>query len=150
MEAAVAAAEQRLQAAPGEEEIARELGVTVEEYRDWLLDTKALSLGSIEWTTEGDETGNLLDYVSDSEENLPTRRFERRELERLLAEAISRMPKVERTVLNLYYTDGLNLREIAGVLNLHVTRISQLKTQAVLRLRAFIEKRWPSERGMYR
>jgi RNA polymerase sigma factor for flagellar operon FliA len=72
---------------------------------------------------------------------------ERSELERLLAEAIARMPQIERTVLSLYYQKELTLREISKVVNLHESRISQLKSQAVLRLRSYLEKRWPVVRG---
>ena len=58
------------------------------------------------------------------------------------------MPQVERTVLSLYFHEELTLREISGILHLHESRISQLKSQAILRLRSYIEKRWPCERGI--
>ncbi len=74
--------------------------------------------------------------------------MERAELERLLAEAIDKMPHIERTVLSLYYYEELTLREISRIVNLHESRISQLKSQAIMRLRAYIEKRWPCERGV--
>ncbi len=57
------------------------------------------------------------------------------------------MPKVEQTVLSLYYREELTLREIADVMKVHLSRISQLKSQAILRLRANLEKRWPVQRG---
>jgi RNA polymerase sigma factor for flagellar operon FliA len=53
---------------------------------------------------------------------------------------------VERTILSLYYEQELNLREIARVLKMHHTRVSQLKTQAILRLRANLSRKWPSAR----
>jgi RNA polymerase sigma factor for flagellar operon FliA len=62
-------------------------------------------------------------------------------METLIADGIDRMPKLERTVLSLYYQEELNLREIAEILNVHTSRVSQLKAQAVLRLRAYLEKR---------
>lgn len=58
------------------------------------------------------------------------------------------MPDVEKTVLSLYYREELTLREIARILRLHESRISQLKSQAILRLRAYMEKRWPTPRGI--
>jgi RNA polymerase sigma factor FliA len=73
--------------------------------------------------------------------------LERSELQRLLAEAIEKMPRTERIVIGLYYHEELTLREIAKVVNLHESRISQLKSQAILRLRSYLEKRWPLERG---
>jgi RNA polymerase sigma factor for flagellar operon FliA len=57
------------------------------------------------------------------------------------------MPNVERTVLGLYYYEELTLREIANMMDLHESRISQLKTQAVLRLRTWLTRRWPIARG---
>jgi RNA polymerase sigma factor for flagellar operon FliA len=73
--------------------------------------------------------------------------LERAELERLLGRSIDNLPKAERTVLALYYKEELNLREIAGIMELHLSRISQLKSQAVLRLRTAMQKRWPAGRG---
>lgn len=90
----------------------------------------------------------LVFYFSDDEENWPSRILERSELERLLAQAIQKMPHMERTVLSLYYQEELTLREIAKIVNLHESRISQLKTQAILRLRAYVEKRWPVRHGL--
>jgi RNA polymerase sigma factor for flagellar operon FliA len=73
--------------------------------------------------------------------------MEKAELERLLAEAIERMPQLERTVLSLYYYEEMTLREIAKIVDLHESRISQLKSQAILRLRSYMQKRWPHQRG---
>ena len=55
---------------------------------------------------------------------------------------------MERTVLSLYYEQELTLREIAEVVNLHESRISQLKTQAILRLRSHLARQWPITHGV--
>jgi RNA polymerase sigma factor FliA len=65
----------------------------------------------------------------------------------LLAEGIGEIPPVEQTVLSLYYTEELTLREIAEVVGLHESRISQLKSQAILRLRSRLAAQWPATRG---
>ena len=57
------------------------------------------------------------------------------------------MPPTERTVISLYYHEELTLREISKVVNLHESRVSQLKSQAILRLRTYMQKRWPMEKG---
>ena len=85
--------------------------------------------------------------MSDDREQLPSRLLERSELENLLSAAIRKMPEMERTVLGLYYLEELTLREIAQVVDLHESRISHLKAQAILRLRADIEKVWPNQAG---
>lgn len=147
IEAAIAAAEQRLHRAPSEDEIAEELKLSLEEYHDWLVDIRGVNLGSLEATGPEEDSRNLLKYISDDEESWPSRLLERSELQRLLAEAIEKMPKTERIVISLYYHEELTLREIAKVVNLHESRISQLKSQAILRLRSYLEKRWPIEKG---
>ena len=57
------------------------------------------------------------------------------------------MPATERSVISLYYHEELTLREISKVVNLHESRVSQLKSQAILRLRTYMQKRWPLEKG---
>ncbi len=147
IEAAIAVAEQRLHRAPSEEEIAAQLGVSMAEYHEWLVDIRGVNLGSLEASSGDDDGRDLLKYISDKEENWPSRVVERAELERLLVEAIDRMPPVEKMVLSLYYQEELTLREIAKVVGLHESRISQLKSQALLRLRTHLEKCWPMKRG---
>ena len=147
IEAAIAQAEQKLHRLPTEDEIASELGVSLTEYHDWLVEVRGVNLGTLEYGGNADEPRDVLQFISDSEENWPSRLLERSELEKLLAHAIDRMPYVERTVLSLYYHEELTLREIAKVMDLHESRVSQLKSQAILRLRSYMEKRWPSQRG---
>jgi RNA polymerase sigma factor for flagellar operon FliA len=147
IEAAIASAEQRLQRSPTEEDIAGELKISLEEYREWLVEIRGLNVASLEYAG-GDQGRDLLHYLSDGRENLPSTLLERSELERLLAEGIERIPPIERTVLNLYYHEELTLREIAQVVNLHESRISQLKSQAILRLRNHLSERWPTPRGV--
>jgi RNA polymerase sigma factor FliA len=148
IEAAICSAEQRLHRSPSEEEIATELGQSIEEYHAWLVDSRGLSLGSLESVANPDEENrSLLKFVADDEEQWPSRVVERLELQRLLADAIENMPHIEKTVLSLYFHEELTLREISKIVDLHESRISQLKTQAVLRLRAYMEKRWPTPRG---
>ena len=147
IEAAIAVIEQRLQRMPSEEEIAVELHLTIDEYHEWLVEIRGLNLGSLECASPDEDGHDLLRYISDDEENWPSRLLEKAELGRLLAEAIEKMPPTERIVLSLYYHEELTLREIAKVVSLHESRVSQLKSQAILRLRAYIEKRWPLQKG---
>jgi RNA polymerase sigma factor FliA len=147
IDAAHAKAEQRLQRLPTEEEIAAELEISLEEYHQWLVEIRGLNVASLE-CVGGDNGCDLLHYVPAEQDNLPSTILERNELERLLAEGIDRIPPMERTVLSLYYDQELTLREIAEVVNLHESRISQLKTQAILRLRSYLARQWPAPRGV--
>ena len=148
IEAAILSAEHRLQRSPSEEEIAQELGLEIAEYHEWLVEIRGLNLGSFESASDDEDSRDLLNFISDDEEDWPSRLLERSELKKLLAMAITKMPEVEKTVLNLYYHEELTLREISKILHLHESRISQLKSQAILRLRAYMEKRWPKPRGV--
>ena len=147
IEAAIASAEQRLQRAPTEEEIAVQLGIPLQEYHQWLVEIRGLNIASLEYAGQ-DQGRDLLHYIPDSEENLPSTLLEQSELERLVAESIDHIPEIERTVISLYYQEELTLREIAQVVKLHESRISQLKSQAILRLRARLAAQWPVSRGV--
>ena len=142
IEAAIASAEQRLQRAPVEEEVAAELGVALEEYHEWLVEIRGLNIASLEYA--GNEQGkDLLHYIPDESGALPSAILEKTELERLLAEHLGTIPAMEQTVLSLYYQEEMTLREIADIVHLHESRISQLKSQAILRLRARMAELWP-------
>jgi RNA polymerase sigma factor for flagellar operon FliA len=140
VDAAISAVEQRLHRAPTEEEIARQLELSLEEYHEWLLDIRGVNLGSLEASVPDDDSRNLLKYISDDQESWPSRLLERTEEQRLLAAEVAKMPRAERIVISLYFHEELTLREIAKVVNLHESRVSQLKSQAILRLRSTLEK----------
>jgi RNA polymerase sigma factor FliA len=142
IECAIGALEQELQRMPSEQEIADFLGLSVEQYYEWLSDARSLTLGSLEAAGDSEDGRDLLRFLADSDEHWPSQILERNELERELAFAIEKMPKVERTVLSLYYFEEMTLREIAKIVDLHESRISQLKSQAILRLRSLMQKRW--------
>jgi len=146
IEAAISAAEQRLKHSPTEEDIAAELGVSMDEYHEWLVEIRGLNVASLEYAGS-DQGKDLLHFLPDGGD-LPSAVLERAELERLLAATIGGIPEIERTVLSLYYQEELTLREIAQVVNLHESRISQLKSQAILRLRGTLAEQWPVARGM--
>ncbi len=142
-EAAISRTEQKLGRSPEETEIAAELKLTVEEYRQKLTEMEGLNIGELEYIRDENENPVLLKYVASSEEESPEVRLERAELERLIATAIDRIPKVEKTVLSLYFYEELTLREIAEIMGIHLSRVSQIKSQAILRLRNAMAKRWP-------
>ncbi|HEY3823206.1 MAG TPA: FliA/WhiG family RNA polymerase sigma factor [Bryobacteraceae bacterium] len=145
-EAAIARAEQRLGRVPEEAEIAAEVNLTIDEYRQKLTEMEALNIGELEFVRDENETPVILKYAASTEEESPAALLERAELERLIAASIDRIPKVEKTVLSLYFYEELTLREIAEVMGIHLSRVSQIKSQAILRLRTAMVKRWPGVR----
>ena len=142
LEAALARAEQTLGRAPEESDIAAQLGIPVEEYRNKLNEVAALDIGELQYARNEQDSPTLLQYAVSNEES-PEVTLERIELEKLIASAIDRIPGPERTVLSLYFFEELTLREIAEVMGIHLSRVSQIKSQAILRLRTAIARRWP-------
>jgi len=148
IEAAISRLEQKLQGVPEDEHIAEELGVDLDTYRQYLVSTQGLTLGSLEYSGREEDGRELISFLADEDSPLPSEVLEQRELEQLLADSVRRLPKMERTILGLYYQEEMTLREIARIVNLHESRISQLKTQAILRLRSSMRRAWPTERGL--
>jgi len=146
IEAAIQTAQQKLQGAPTEEQIAAEMGMSLEDYRARLVEIQGLNLESLEVTTSPSSSQTLMSLLPDPEENLPSNLLERAELERLLAKCIEEMPAKEKTVLSLYYREELTLREIAEVMDLHISRVVELKSNAILRLRSQMKAQWPNSR----
>lgn len=146
-EAAIASAEQRLRRTPEEAEIAAELHLTLEEYRQKLTEMEALNVGEIDFVRDEDESSAILNHTAANDQASPALQLERAELEKLIAGAIDRIPKVEKTVLALYFFEELTLREIAEMMGLHLSRVSQIKSQAILRLRMAMSRHWPGSRS---
>lgn len=147
IESAQAAVEHKLQRVPTEEETAAELKVSIAEYRTWVVQVRGMNMERLRHTS-GEEGRSLIESVPDRKELLPSNIVERQELLRLLEEWIARIPEIERLVLRLYFQEGMTLREIAKIVNVHESRISQLKTQAILRLRTGVGRVWPTPRGL--
>ena len=127
-----------------EDEVADFLGIDVDEYRQWLNDTHLLSVGSLDatWDEPGSE---MVHQLSDTEQHWPSQLLEQSELQRLVVRAVDRLPHPERTVLSLYFLEELTLREIATVMEIHESRVSQLKSQGVARLRSLLDRCWPTK-----
>jgi RNA polymerase sigma factor FliA len=132
---------------PAEDEIAAELKLPLAEYQEKLNESQAVEIQRLEYAGSDDQSRDLLNIISGDEELWPSRIVERSELERILTQAIDRMPKQERTVLSLYYFEELTLREIGEVMGMHLSRCGQLRVQAILRLRSHMERVWAPKRG---
>ena len=132
--------EHRLQRAPNDEEMAAELDMTVDEFQESLLQISNSTVAALDelWTV-GDSSGDqvsLLDTLQDPRALDPAAVVDATELKDRVADAIARLPEREKLVVALYYYENLTLREIGEVLGVTESRISQLHTKAVLRLRS--------------
>ncbi len=138
IEEAISALEKKHSRAPEEEEIAACLGLTVSEYQGRLNELRGLALGSWENVSTQERGNDLLRYLANPDEHSPSQIVDRAALERLLDQAIAKMPLLERTVLSLYYREELTLSEIAPMVDLDESRTAHLKVQAILRLRSYL------------
>jgi len=131
--------EHKLQRAPSDEEMAAELDMTVQEFQDALLQISNSTIAALDelWTVSdasGDQV-SLLDTLQDPDAPDPAAAMDQTDLKDRMADAIARLPEREKLVIALYYYENLTLREIGEVLGVTESRISQLHTKAVLRLR---------------
>lgn len=125
-----------------EEEIAEFLNISLDEYRNRLADVSSMNILYFEDLPisgkDEDEVLNLMDALADESADLPEEQYSILEFTERLAEAIRRLPMREKILLTLYYHEELNMKEVALVLGLTESRVSQLHSQMVLRLRGFL------------
>jgi RNA polymerase sigma factor for flagellar operon FliA len=139
IERAIAELERNLHRAPTDEEIAAKLGVEVADLEDSLAEISRSSMAALDelWTPQaGGDQISLIDTIEDTTGPDPEFSLEQTELKEALGEAIARLPEREKLVVTLYYYEELTLREIGEVLGVTESRVSQLHTKAVLRLKA--------------
>ena len=139
IERAMGELESRLMRVPTDEEVAKRLGITDDELAESLNEISRSSIGALDelWTVSpgGDQIA-LIDTIEDPHGPEPQSALDQTELREALADAISRLPEREKLVVTLYYYEELTLREIGEVLGVTESRVSQLHTKAILRLKA--------------
>ncbi len=126
----------RLGRAPGEAEIAAEMGMGLEEYQQLLGDLKGLEIGTLHLERSENSGEEELAYVPGRPDEDPLFRCLRGELEDRLAEAIANLADRERLVMTLYYYEEMTMREIGLALGVVESRVSQVHASAVVHLRA--------------
>jgi RNA polymerase sigma factor for flagellar operon FliA len=151
IERAIAALEKELLRAPTDAEIAKKLGLTDVELEESLHEISRSSVAALDelWSPSGSGGDQiaLIDTIEDESGPDPEMTLEQSEVKEALAEAISILPEREKLVVTLYYYEELTLREIGEVLGVTESRVSQLHTKAILRLKAHLAgaQREPAE-----
>ncbi|HMD75993.1 MAG TPA: FliA/WhiG family RNA polymerase sigma factor [Terracidiphilus sp.] len=129
----------RMGHAPGESEVAVEMGLTLDDYQQLLGDLKGLEIGTLHMARNEDSGEEELAYVPGRLEEDPLFRCLRGELEDRLADAIANLPDRERLVMTLYYYEEMTMREIGLALGVVESRVSQVHASAVIHLRAALK-----------
>ncbi|MEI7760597.1 MAG: RNA polymerase sigma factor WhiG [Thermoleophilia bacterium] len=141
IERAIAELERRLHRAPTDEEIAAKVGITIDELEKSLSEISRSSMAALDelWgpSSSGDQIA-LIDTIEDEEAPDPAFSLEQSEMSEALGDSIASLPEREKLVVTLYYYEELTLREIGEVLGVTESRVSQLHTKAVLRLKAHL------------
>jgi RNA polymerase sigma factor FliA len=127
----------KLGRAPNETEIAKEMGISLRELQSLLAELDGLELGSLHVESSRDgKTEDLTDYVPSNPEDTPFFQCLRAETKHLLEQAISELPEKEQRVLALYYYDELTMKEVGIALGIGESRVSQIHSLAMVRLRS--------------
>jgi len=146
IENAISALQQRLGRSPGEAEIAAELKMPLDEYQDLLGDGNGHQLVYYEDFHETDGNENFLDRHLVDESGDPLRGLLESGFRTAVVEAINALPEREKLLMGLYYEQDLNLKEIGAVMGVSESRVCQLHSQAMARLRSRLkEQAWTGQ-----
>ncbi|MHB8635634.1 MAG: FliA/WhiG family RNA polymerase sigma factor [Fimbriimonadaceae bacterium] len=138
----IMALETKLGQPPTEHEIAETMGISIAEVSELMVRmgrTNVYSLDDILGTTDSDDHIHFIELIVDETANTAGE-IEGREVRRILAAGVDRLPERERLVVALYYFEGLTFKEIGKVLGVSESRVYQLHTQAMTRLRNFMKQ----------
>jgi RNA polymerase sigma factor FliA len=136
IEGAVHRLEQKLGRAPQESEIAKEMGISLGDYQDMLTKVRGTQLVHLEDMSGDDGSNDFLDRHVGSEDANPLALLQDQRMREALVEAIKHLPEREQYVMSMYYEHDMNLKEIAAVLGVTESRVCQLHSQSIARLRA--------------
>ncbi|MCP5051065.1 MAG: FliA/WhiG family RNA polymerase sigma factor [bacterium] len=139
VESAFESLEMKLGRPPAEEEVAESLNMSLTGFQKLLNESRGVGIGVFRIAAE--DEGNLSDqstlhYYANESNSSPVLAVEKKQMKEIVARFVEELPEKEKLVLSLYYIDDLNLKEVGKIMNLTESRISQIRTGAILRLRA--------------
>ena len=141
LEKAYAEIEQRESRPARDEEVAQALDVDMDEFYDLLNRARGLSLISLESGEEADMLSRkIVEPLNGNRDENPLSILKKKEMKEILGDLIEKLPENEKMVLSLYYYEELTMKEIGKVLDITESRVSQIHTQATLRLRGKLKK----------
>lgn len=131
---------------PADAEVAAAMGISLEQFDGIAQEVGSQTLMSLDETMESDGENHLPvgDMIADDNAVAPEEYTAEEDQRRVLAEAIETLPENERLVITLYYHEGLTLKEIGKVLGVTESRVCQLHSKAILRLRSMMQVAFPA------
>ena len=136
IEDAIKAVEMKTGKTASDEEIAQELGISEDEFLNWQSQMKVTNVVSLnEFEEQGTGPEPVMDATHNSHFARPEDVVEEAELKQMLVESLSLLTEKERTVIELYYYEEMTLKEISRVLDVSESRVSQLHTKALVKMR---------------
>ncbi|MDT8272344.1 MAG: FliA/WhiG family RNA polymerase sigma factor [Desulfomonilia bacterium] len=126
-----------------DEEVAQEMNIDLESFYKLLSETSSVSLLSLDDLGEDDtdmSKRNILEFIIQDEKEWPSHKLRYAEIREMVVKTILTLPEKERMVISLYYYDELTMKEIGHVLKFTESRVSQIHTKAILRLRSKMQK----------
>ncbi|MCD6460165.1 FliA/WhiG family RNA polymerase sigma factor [bacterium] len=138
------ALEEQLGRQPTDEEVANHLEISEKELRDWInyaTPTTLISLNTVLNSGDDDKPLQIIDTIEDLKYKSPLGMSEQKELEGFLSECINDLNPQEKMVVILYYYEGLMLKEIGRILGVSESRVSQVHTKSMLRLKGKLNQR---------
>ncbi len=137
--------ENRLGRSATDQEISEAMGISIQDFYELLSEVSCTTLSSLDelWLVHSndDDTVRVLDLVRNNDSEDPLHQVEMEEIKTTLATAIDCLPERERMVIALYYYEGLTLKEIGEIMEISESRVSQIHTKAIFRLRGRLN-RW--------
>ncbi len=140
LEKAYGEVEQRLGRSANEEEVADSLGLELEKFHTLINQVRGISLVNLEeirgTNSDGDRAGTFADIIEDVHSENPFASLKLMETKHVISDTIGSLPEKERLVISLYYYEDLNMKEIGTILGITESRVCQIHTKAVMRLRS--------------
>ena len=140
LEKAYGEVEQRLGRSATEEEVADSLGLEIDKFHVLLNQVRGISLVNLEEIRgngqDGDRTGTFADIIEDVNAENPFASLKLLETKHVISDTIGTLPEKERLVISLYYYEDLNMKEIGNILGITESRVCQIHTKSVMRLRS--------------
>ena len=138
----IAKLEQKFSRTPTEKEMAKALELSADEYSELLEEIRPAAFVCLDavCSSENGDSGSLYEVISDGAEEGPAEETSKNELKRIILARLKDLPDMQRKVLALYYGEDLRLREIAEAFGVTESRICQIHAQAILSIRAYLQR----------